>query len=184
MANFAEEIFYHILSQITTQNVGYISILPFTPCSQHIHVGTTRYASALTSLVESQYIKPTAATLQISPRDRLIRYEQEAEAKKRAEAGAKKGPLAGKEIIELKVLAQSRYEEEIAEIEASGLVSYFRCGLLKIGEELADVRVCRGVQKRKAKESLTSRTNKVCPPNVNPKHSDNEHKPLAPKRQR
>ena len=78
------------------------------------------------------YIKPTSASLQISPRDRLLRYQEDAERAKRASAGAKKGPLAAKDILEVRELARRRLKEEVESIESGGFVSasqYSSCGL-------------------------------------------------------
>lgn len=65
----------------------------------------------------------TDTTLQTSPVDRLLQFEQEATLSARRAPGAKKGPLAAKEILEVKAIAQKRLEDETREIEGAGLVS-------------------------------------------------------------
>jgi len=57
---------------------------------------TTLYHSTLITLLKSMYIKPISVSLQISPRDRLLRYKEDAERAKRACADVKKGPLASR----------------------------------------------------------------------------------------
>jgi hypothetical protein len=53
----------------------------------------------------------------------LIRYQEEAERAKRASAGAKKGPLAAKDLLEVRELARRRLKEEVDSIEGGGFVS-------------------------------------------------------------
>lgn len=69
------------------------------------------------------YVKATNITLQTSPQDRLLRFEQEAEVIARRAPTAKKGPLAAKELLEVKEIARKRLEDETNRIESSGFVS-------------------------------------------------------------
>lgn len=69
------------------------------------------------------YIKATDITLQTSPQDRLLAYEAEATITARKAPNAKKGPLAAKDILEVKEIARKRLESETQDIESSGFVS-------------------------------------------------------------
>ena len=88
--------------------------------------GRAKASSSLIALLRDGYIKATSIALQISPQDRLMQYEAEEEASLRRVPGARKGPLAAKEIVELKHLARQKLEEETRLVENSGLVSILR----------------------------------------------------------
>lgn len=75
------------------------------------------------TLMKENYVKATNNTLQASPQDRLLRFEQEATIAARRAPGAKKGPLAAKELLEVKEIARKKLEDETREIENSGFVS-------------------------------------------------------------
>ena len=79
--------------------------------------------TSLLTLVKEGYIKPTNPILQQPPEDRLLQYEYDATVSLRAQPGTKKGPLAAKELLEVKQIARQRMEAEIITIENSGIVS-------------------------------------------------------------
>lgn len=79
--------------------------------------------STLTSLIKEGYIRATNVTLQTSPQDRLLRFEEEATTAVRRAPGTKKGPLSAKDIIQVKETARRKLELETDEIENSGFVS-------------------------------------------------------------
>lgn len=78
---------------------------------------------SLIDLAKEGYIKPTSPILQRSPTDRLLQYEEDATISLRAQPGTKKGPLAAKDLLEVKAAAKRRLEAEVLAIENSGLVS-------------------------------------------------------------
>jgi len=69
------------------------------------------------------YIKATGLQLQISPQDRLLRFEQEATMVVRRVPTTKKGPLSSKDLLHIKEKAEKELEEETEAIESRGFVS-------------------------------------------------------------
>lgn len=93
-------------------------------------IDRAKYRSTLISLLNSQYIKPTAPVLQTSPRDRYLRYQKEAERKKNSAPNAKKGPMSAKDRMEINEAASKRLRDEVNSIESSGLVSGDLCSFI------------------------------------------------------
>ncbi|KAF8319501.1 RNA polymerase III subunit RPC82 helix-turn-helix domain-containing protein [Cantharellus anzutake] len=79
-----------------------------------------RYRNALISLLNSQYLKPTAPVLQTSPGDRYLHYQKDAERRKASAPNAKKGTISAKDRMEINQEASKRLRDEVRSIERGG----------------------------------------------------------------
>ncbi|KAG8936233.1 RNA polymerase III subunit C82 [Tulasnella sp. 418] len=77
------------------------------------------YASTFHKLVESKHLKTSTALSHTSPRDRLIRYEEEGKQERRA--STKGSILMPKDVMEVRIAAGIRMQREEEEAEATGM---------------------------------------------------------------
>lgn len=108
--------------------------------------GISQYNTVLLKMVSASYLKPSTVLSHISPRDKNIQYEAEEKSKI-------VGFPTAKQLREAKEVARARLKREEEEAEQVGLVSKLLTVAIGVAQRI--------LQKRKAKEQLGPRSNKV-----------------------
>lgn len=79
-----------------------------------------KYRFAFHTLVDQKYLKPCTAKSHISPRDRLIQHEAQCKRERTNEGG--NSILTPKELVEIKMMAAKRIQQEEEEADGLGMV--------------------------------------------------------------